>query len=58
MGISIGFALKGPVKEFDFWNVFKQGLYGVQFFLVFMLSRVNRVYEFAKFSPQILSKIL
>ena len=30
--ISTGFAQKGPVREFDIWNVFKKDLHGVQFF--------------------------
>ena len=30
--VSIGFAQKGPVKEFDFWNVFGEGFEGIQFF--------------------------
>ena len=30
--VSIGFAQKGPVKEFDFWNVFGEGFEGIRFF--------------------------
>ena len=30
--ISIGFDLKGSVREFDFWNLFNKGLYKVLFF--------------------------
>ena len=29
--ISKGFALKGPVRKFDQWNVFNEVLYGVRF---------------------------
>ena len=32
MRISLGFPLQGPVNEFDSWNVFNKGLYGVRFF--------------------------
>ena len=30
--ISVGFAQKGPVREFNFWNIINKGLCGVQFF--------------------------
>ena len=56
--ISTGFVLQGLLKEFDLWNVFNNGLYGVQFvdclrYKESTVSRVNCVYEFAKLSPHI-----
>ena len=32
--ISISLAWKGPVTEFNFWNIVKKGLYGVDFLSV------------------------
>ena len=42
--ISIGFAQKGPTREFGFWNVFNKGLYGVRFFFLVLNYQDSTVF--------------